>query len=238
MRTIPFLIPAISFALPLVLVTPSPASEPEYEMTTYQFVLLRAVPDMPPAGERELVRIQEGHLAILQDLYDRGMALASGPLSGGGDLETALVLNTGSAEKAREILDRDPWITSGRRTAEIFTWWAAKGILQKPENILHGSHCVLGLLERPENARDYPEERLEEIQAGHLENIKSMAASGDLVIAGPMAEDGVLRGILVFRTTDTARLAGMVAKDPAVKAGRLGARLFPWRVPTGTIPQR
>ncbi len=70
-----------------------------------------------------------------------------------------------------------------------------------------------------------------------MANIRAMAASGDLVIAGPLGDDGPLRGVFVFRTTDLARVRELVARDPAVKAGRLGAELYPWRVPEGTLPE-
>ena len=165
--------------------------------------------------------------------------LASGPVTGGGTLRLVLVLDVASEEEARQIADSDPWVSSGRRTAEIHGWWAARGILQQPSgNILHGMRCILGLLERPAEAPAYPEEYLREIQAGHMENIDRMWKAGALVLSGPVAGDGDLRGIFIFRTTDGEKLAEMVAADPAVKAGTLGVRLLPWRVPAGTIPAR
>ena len=41
-------------------------------------------------------------------------------------------------------------------------------------------------------------------------NIRKMADSGDLVLAGPMGDDGALRGLLIFRTMDTERIHAMV----------------------------
>ncbi len=211
---------------------------PQYEMTTYQLVLLKTVPGTERVGEREAVRLQAGHLAQLEALYDKGEALLSGPLSGAeGGYREAIVLNVGSLDRAAVLMKENPWVKAGRLTAFIYTWWAAKGILQPPEHLLHGERCILGLIRRPEVAPDYSDEKLHELQAGHMNNIKAMAASGDLVIAGPMGEDGMLRGIFVFRTTDTARLAEMVARDPSVKAGRLGVELVPWRVPKGIVPR-
>jgi uncharacterized protein YciI len=211
---------------------------PQYEMTTYQLVLLNTVPGTERVGEREAVRLQEGHLAQLEALYEKGEALLSGPLSGAqGGIREAIVLNVGSIEKAAALIAENPWVKCGRLVPEVYTWWAAKNVLQAPEHLLHGERCILGLIRRPEGAPEYSDEKLAELQTGHLKNIQAMAASGDLVIAGPMGEDCVLRGIYVFRTTDTARLAEMVARDPSVKAGRLGVELVPWRVPKGTVPR-
>jgi len=211
---------------------------PQYEMTTYQLVLLKQVPGRERVGEREAVRLQEGHLAQLEALYAQGEALLSGPLSGAqGGIREAIVLNVGSIENATAIMAENRWVQAGRLEPEIHTWWAAKGILLPPEHLLHGERCILGLIRRPDGAPEYSEEKLQELQAGHMRNIEAMAAAGDLVIAGPMAEDGTLRGIFVFRTTDTDRLAEMVARDPSVKAGRLGVELVPWRVPKGIVPR-
>jgi len=224
---------AISFSVGSVV-----AQEPEYEMTTYQFALLVRVADQRPMGEREIVAKQEAHVAYLSKLTGEGKVLLAGPLAGGGEIDSVVVLNVGSVEAAETILSEDPWVSSGRLAAQVHPWWAAKDILRKPPNLRFMSVCYLGLLKRPADAPEYSEERLREIQEGHMANIQSMADSGDLVIAGPMGDYGPLRGIFVFRTTDAERIRTMVARDPAVKAGRLGVELYPWHVPRGSLPDR
>jgi len=215
---------------------PAHAEEPQYEMTTYQFVLLHRAPDAPPMGERAIQKIQEDRLAWLERLFAENQAVIAGSLDGGGDLRGAMVLDVGSVEAAREVMAADPRVAAGLIEPEIHTLWAAKGIIRKPDSLSRQSKCFLGLFVRPGNAPDLSEEESAEIQAGHLANIEAMAASGDLVWAGPMADDGKLRGILVFRTLDGARLRELIAKDPAIKIGRLGVELYPWHVPNGTIP--
>lgn len=211
------------------------ASEPEYEMTTYQFVLLHRGAERSPIGERGIQRLQEERLAWLERLHRDGSLLIEGPLDGGGDLRGVIVLDAGSIEQAEALLADDPWIAAGRIRPEVHPWWAAKDVLNRPQALDRNRRCWLGLLERPPDAPDYSEEKLEEIQAGHLENISRMAASGDLVIAGPMGDDGVLRGIFVFRTKDSERIVELFKQDPANQAGRLQMRLFPWHVPQGSF---
>ena len=91
-----------------------------------------------------------------------------------------------------------------------------------------------GLLKRPEDAPQLPQEKLEELQQGHLANLRAMAESGDLIIAGPVEDGGALRGILIFRTQDAGRIEELVARDPSIQAGRLELELHPWRVPRGS----
>lgn len=71
------------------------------------------------------------------------------------------------------------------------------------------------------------------IQAGHMANINRMADEGVLVAAGPLLDNGDLRGIFIFRADSTARLRELVARDPAVHAGRLVLDLLTWFAPTG-----
>jgi len=213
-------------------------AEPEYEMTTYQLVLLLRGPDRQPMGEREIQAHQESHLSYLKTLLDADKAIIAGPVDGDEDLRGLVVLDVGSVEAAEAIMAEDPWVRAGRLEVEIHPWWTAKGILQETDEFLYQETCYVGLLKRPENAPEYSEEKLQELQAGHMANIEKMADSGDLVLAGPMGDDGTLRGIFVFRAADPQRIASQVAEDPAVKAGRLEVELYPWNVPRGSLPPR
>jgi uncharacterized protein YciI len=212
------------------------ADEPHPEMATYQFVLMRRAPDAPPKGERAIQRIQEDRLAWLEKLFAENQAVLAGSLDGGGELRGAMVLDVGSVEAAREVMEVDPRVAAGLIDPEIHTLWAAKGVIERPDSLARQSKCMLGLFMRPDNAPDLSEEESAELQAGHLANIEAMAASGDLVWAGPTGDDGKLRGILVFRTLNGERLRELIARDPAIKIGRLGVELYPWHVPTGTLP--
>ena len=75
------------------------------------------------------------------------------------------------------------------------------------------------------------------IQEGHMAHLNGMAASGKLVVAGPVgAGAGDLRGILVFKGISTAEAVQMASEDPAVKAGRLIVEVVPWWVEKGVLP--
>ncbi len=212
------------------------AAEPPPGLEVSQFVFLHRKAGIPPLGERETVRLQQEHLAWLGRLYDAGKVLLSGPIAGSGDLQGVLVLRVPTREDAEAILAGDPWIREGRIAPKILPWWSETGPVRKPEHLLHVERVWLGIFRRPDGAPDYPAERLREIQAGHMKNLEAMAASGDLVLAGPFESDGALRGVLVFRTKDPERIRAMVAEDPAVKAGRLGVDLYPWSLPKGSLP--
>lgn len=87
-----------------------------------------------------------------------------------------------------------------------------------------------GLLRKGPNSGTGTKEEADKIQAGHMANINKMAASGKLMAAGPMGDDGDLRGIFLFKASlDEAK--SLAAEDPAIKAGRLRMDIFTWMGP-------
>jgi uncharacterized protein YciI len=206
------------------------------EMTNYQFVLLVRGPSSRPMGEREIQSHQEAHLAYLKQMLDDDRAVVAGPVDGGEELRGIVVLDVGTVERARAIMADDPWVRAGRLKAEVHSWWTTRDVFRETDEFLHHETCYLGLLWRPETAPELSPEKLQEIQAGHMANIRMMAESGELLMAGPMEGDGSLRGVLVFRPGDSDRILQMAAEDPAIEIGRLGMELYPWNVPKGSLP--
>lgn len=84
-------------------------------------------------------------------------------------------------------------------------------------------------------AGETPETRA--IQEGHMANIRALWQAGKLVIAGPMGDDGDLRGIFVFDVATLEDAKALAASDPAVKAGRLVAEIHPWWVERRALPE-
>ena len=62
-----------------------------------------------------------------------------------------------------------------------------------------------------------------------------MADAGKLIVAGPFADGGQLRGIFIFKATAEEARA-LASEDPAVKAGRLALDVHPWMVADGIMP--
>jgi len=87
---------------------------------------------------------------------------------------------------------------------------------------------VLGLLVKGPNwtAESTPETK--RIQEGHMANIRKMAETGRLVVAGPISDGGDLRGIFIFQGVTIEEARRMAEADPAIESGRLKLNLHPW----------
>jgi uncharacterized protein YciI len=57
-----------------------------------------------------------------------------------------------------------------------------------------------------------------------------------LVVAGPLADNSEVRGILIFKGVTTEEAKALADEDPAVKAGRLAVDIHPWMVQKGVLP--
>lgn len=71
------------------------------------------------------------------------------------------------------------------------------------------------------------------LMAAHLANLRALVVSGDAVAVGPFADDGDVRGLVVFRDMPVERARELLASDPFVRAGRLVVEAHPWWGPAG-----
>jgi uncharacterized protein YciI len=76
--------------------------------------------------------------------------------------------------------------------------------------------------------RDRNPEEARRLQRAHLDNINRLAAEGKLVIAGPFADNGPIRGIYIFDVPTVAEAEALTMTDPAIQAGSLAMELHPW----------
>ena len=84
------------------------------------------------------------------------------------------------------------------------------------------------------SAEESPERK--KIGEGHMAHIQAMWKAGKLVLAGPLADDGDWRGILIYRTKTLEEAQRLADDDPAVQAGRLVVKMHPWLVERGVLP--
>jgi uncharacterized protein YciI len=96
---------------------------------------------------------------------------------------------------------------------------------------------ILGLLVKGPQWTPAQSPERAKLQEAHMAHIRSMAASGKLIVAGPLTDGGTIRGILVFKLEAVDEARALAEADPAVKAGRLAVELHPWMVQKGVLPE-
>ena len=104
------------------------------DLEAFELVLLRRPAGAPDYPEKELARIQRGHLAYHAGLREAGHVVTNGPVDGQPDasLRGLAFYRTGSLERSRQLAEADPAVRAGRLAVEIMTWYCPPGTMSRP----------------------------------------------------------------------------------------------------------
>jgi uncharacterized protein YciI len=235
LRTMGLLSATALLSLPAQPAEQPPPAMPANMTQVWLTVLLHGA-DWTAEQTPEAQRLQQQHVAYLDELAKSGQSLAMGPFTDGGFVEGLVVLSAGSLEEATALMEADPAMKAQRVAIEIHPWWLAKDTFRRtapPPRFV--TYYFAFLLRGPEWTPGQTPE-LEHLQEAHLANIRRLAETGKLVVAGPFSDDGTLRGVFVFKTETLDEAKALADSDPAVQAGRLVLEFHPWLVPAGTLP--
>jgi uncharacterized protein YciI len=212
------------------------AAAPPQESTLVKFYLglLVAGPNRTQP-EAEAAKIQAAHLAHLEGLVTSGKAVIVGPMGDNGRVLGVEVLRATSLDEARRWAEADPAVKAGRVVVELSSWYCQDGIIQKAWSTTDLEPLFFGFLVKGPKWSAEKTAESARIQQEHLGHLDAMWKAGHLLIAGPMGEDGNVRGLLVYRAKDLAEAVAWASADPAVKAGRLAVDMHPWFVARGAF---
>jgi uncharacterized protein len=102
------------------------------ELEAYELALLWRPPGAPEYDEETLDRLQAEHLAYLDDLRARGLAVLNGPVLEQPDpsFRGVTIFRTGSLAEAQRLADADPLVLAGRLRIQVMTFWCQPGTLR------------------------------------------------------------------------------------------------------------
>ena len=70
-------------------------------------------------------KIQEGHRANINRLYNEGKIKVAGPFGDNGNWRGIFIFDCATEEEVKSLLNTDPAITSGRLAYEVHPWYTA-----------------------------------------------------------------------------------------------------------------
>lgn len=231
-----YLLALLFFALcvsPCLSQTQEPA-KPEFKLVEFQMAILKRGPKWTANRGADTPTTQQ-HSEFVQSLLQSGKALIAGTIRDESDLVGVYILRAKSTDEARGWVMADPAIVGGHIVPEFHSWWS-EDVMKKTETPQKWMTAYLAFLVRGEKWTPEKTPQTEEIQNGHMANIHRLADMKKLVVAGPFGDDGMLRGIFVFRVGSLEEARALTLTDPAVQAGRLALDLHPWLVPEGILP--
>lgn len=210
-------------------------AEPQYKMTTFALCLLV---DGPAAKtfKGDPSEILANHLAHLKALMATPKGVIAGPVADQGRVRGILALRTTDLAEAKALASDDPAVKAGLFAVETYSWFAADEIMKPLFTPAALETYYFGFLVKGDKWTPESTPETQKIQEGHMAHLNASAKTGKLVIAGPIANGGDIRGILVYHTATVDEARAIAEQDPAVKAGRLKVDLHPWMVSKGALP--
>jgi len=100
------------------------AKKPIEEIRKYWFVLLTKGENRNQDSLTR-VKLQEGHLANINRLYEEGKIKVAGPFGDGGDWQGIFIFDCPAKEEVEMLLKTDPAIAAGRLAFQIKPWYTA-----------------------------------------------------------------------------------------------------------------
>lgn len=212
-----------------------------FDLFTIALLTLRE--DAPQLDEAAAAALQDAHMTYNADLHEAGHLLAAGPLA--HVRFRGLGVWGDDPERVRELREHDPAVRAGRLSAEVARWMVPDGTVafartRLPRSVAEVTGGQVGLdrftitvLAARSDAPPLDEAARTALQDAHLARSADLHDAGHLLTAGPLRHD-VLRALGIWRL-EPDQVEASVATDPLVEAGRLGATVIPWLVPSGAI---
>ena len=96
----------------------------EDQIRQYWFVMLTAGSNRSQDSVTA-AKIQEGHMANINKLYNEGKLKVAGPFGDEGKWIGLFIFDCETKEEVEKLLKTDPAIAAGRLNYEIHSWWTA-----------------------------------------------------------------------------------------------------------------
>ncbi|MGE5206379.1 MAG: YciI family protein [Chlamydiota bacterium] len=198
-------------------------------------VLLKRPSNAPQLDKEAAEKLQEAHMANIRRLHKEGKLEMAGPFLEDTALRGIFVLKAKSRAEAQSWAATDPAIKAGRLAAEIHGPWLLRfGRIFHPAGDTQGlqQYVFVIMNKGPSWKRPYP--GLDRLVAEHEKFLRKMVAAGKVALAGPMEEEGDVRGVIIF-TVPAEEAAKLAAEDPMVRVKYLRPEAHGWATGKGVL---
>ena len=210
-------------------------------LDSYQVVFLKKGPGWTATQTDESKKIQAAHMANINSMASSGKLLAAGPIGEDSDLRGIFLFKSLPTDEVRKMVEADAAVQSGRLRYEILPWMGTRNIGKKfqedyskdPKTKQTMTIHYLGIAMR---GSGWKAAEAQSITVEHLKYVLSLLSEGKARAAGPFSHDADPRGMYVLAASSIAEAQRLVEMDPAVKAGHLSVKLYPWFVASEVWP--
>jgi len=230
---------AISLAIALPFLAAHHQTMPPLD--SYQVVFLKKGSAWTATQTEESKKIQAGHMANINSMATSGKLLAAGPIAEDNDLRGIFIFKALSQDEVKKLVDADPAVQAGRLKYEILSWMGTPNIGKKfhedfskdPNTKQTMTVHYLGLAMR---GTGWKASEAQSVSADHVKYVLSLLSERKASAAGPFSHEGDPRGMYILAAKSMSEAQQWIDTDPAVKAGHLSVKLYPWYVASEVWP--
>lgn len=104
----------------------------DYGMKTYVFVMLKAGSNTS-TDQAARSKAFEGHMKNIQKMAADGVLAVAGPFDNGGNYRGVFILNVGTIEEAKKLLEGDAAIKEKYLEPELILWYGSAALMEVPK---------------------------------------------------------------------------------------------------------
>lgn len=214
-------------------------------MATYQVGLISRGPVWSRTRTPHQDSLLAAHAAATRHMRDLGLLLGTGTILGEGKWYGVFLFKDVAQESLGALLRSDPAFKTATLLIEVHRWLAPRGIgdayaaraKRAPKNPDSLVVLPLELLKKPAFLVPIDPTARVRISADHQAYILDLMLDGRLLAAGPVFDEGELRGVGFFGT-DSVTARKLSNDDPAVQSARIDVEMLACRIPWGVLPPR
>jgi hypothetical protein len=180
-------------------------------------------------------QMQSQHVGNFGTQFNLGKLFAAGPLGDNGFIRGIVVLNVQTPEEIAECFKPDPFVQNDILGVESHPWLVDVMDFGSPKIPFKIARHTLCIVKKGKNWQAAKTEPTADSMLRLFPVLKGKARSQELASSGPFLDASDKVGILMFFSTNQTELKAELAKEPAVKEGRLELEFHPQFLGIGTF---
>jgi uncharacterized protein YciI len=181
----------------------------------------------------EVAKMQAQHVGNFGTQFNLGKLMAAGPVGRGGKTRGIVVLAVHSPEQIAECFKPDPYVQSGILETETHPWLVDVMKFSTPKVPFQMEQYTLCIVQKGANWKSSSRQMTPDSMREIFPSLKKDAR--ELLISGPFTDGGDRLGVMLFYSTNKAKIQAKLEKETSITRGEVHFELVSQYLGKGTF---